>query len=85
MRLPMRRRFCLELTGAIASGALFLLTLVWHDWIEFVIGSDPDHQSGSLEWGVVAVACALAITLAITARFEWRRMLSVSAAGETRS
>lgn len=84
MRLQVRRRFWLELAGAIASGALFVLTLVWYYWIELVIGGDPDHYSGWLEWDIVAVACALAVILAITARFEWHRRLSISVVGEAR-
>jgi hypothetical protein len=77
-----RRRFWLESGSAIASGGLLLLTLIWHDWIELVLGVDPDHGSGSLEGVIVAIAGVLAVTLAITARFELRRGTAVAAAGE---
>ena len=85
MQSRVRQRFWVELTASIASGALLGLTLVWHDWIELVFGADPDHHSGSLEWGIVAVATVLTVVLAISARSEWRRRRpwspSVGAAG----
>lgn len=73
MTVMVRRRFWLESATAVASGALAVLTLLWHDWIELATGIDPDHHSGSLEWGIVVVACIVAVMLATAARFEWRR------------
>lgn len=36
------------------NGAILVLTIVWHDWIE-VINVAPDHHCGSLEWATVLV------------------------------
>jgi len=84
VKLSLRRRFWPELLSAIACGALFLLTLVWNNWIELVSGSDPDRHNGSLEWGILAVTSALAVTLAITARYEWRRTLTIQIESQVR-
>jgi hypothetical protein len=84
VKLSLRRRFWPELLSAIACGVLFLLTLVWNNWIEIVSGSDPDRHNGSLEWGILAVTSTLALTLAITARYEWRRMLSIQIESQVR-
>jgi hypothetical protein len=67
-----RRRFWPELTLAVLSSVLFLLTLVWRDWIEKLTGLDPDGGSGSVEWVVVALLFAVAVWLSVLARREWR-------------
>jgi hypothetical protein len=82
MRFHVRRRFWVELACAAASAVLLLLTLVWKDWIEIVTGTDPDHDSGSLEWVVVAVAFVVTIVLLVTARIEWRRRPTGAVAGD---
>ena len=69
----------IELTLAIASAALFALTLVWRDWIEEVFGVDPDAGSGALEWAIVAGLAMLAIVLALGACHEWRRLNTLEA------
>jgi len=58
------------------SGALCLLTLVAPDWIELLVGVDPDAGSGALEWGIVGALAAVALACAIAARFERRRLHS---------
>ena len=68
----LRRRFWLEAILASVTGALFVVTLFWHAWLE-AFGFDPDHGDGSAEWLVVivlALTCAASVT---AARFEWRR------------
>jgi hypothetical protein len=67
-----RRRFWLELALGILSSALFMLTLVWRDWIEKLTGLDPDSGSGSVEWAIVAMLFALAVWLIVLAGREWR-------------
>ncbi|MDQ6805926.1 MAG: ABC transporter permease [Actinomycetota bacterium] len=67
-----RRRFWLDLALAILSSALFLLTLVWRDWIEKLTGLRPDGGSGSVEWAIVAVLFALAVWLITLTTREWR-------------
>jgi hypothetical protein len=68
----LRRRFWIETTLGVVTGALFLLTLAWRDWIETIFGVDPDHGNGSVEWLVVAALALGALALFALARAEWR-------------
>jgi hypothetical protein len=68
----MRGRFWLEVALAGVAAILFVLTLVWHDWIE-AFGIEPDGGNGSLEWVVVALFAVAALVCAALARSEWRR------------
>lgn len=70
-------RFWLEAILASVTGILFLLTLFTREWIEMIFDVEPDAGSGSLEWIIVAGLLALTITLAVLARFEWRRLQTV--------
>jgi hypothetical protein len=71
-----RRRFWIEVVLGLVCGALFLLTLLWRDWIEGVFGWDPDEHSGSLEWGILIVLLAVTIAFAVHARTLWLRWAS---------
>jgi hypothetical protein len=71
-------RFWLELALAAIAVILFVLTLVWHDWIE-AFGIEPDGGNGSLEWVIVGVFAAAALVCGALARAEWRRSRSVPA------
>ena len=75
MSRRVRSRFWLELGLAALTGVLFLVTLVTREWIEAISGWDPDHHSGSLEWGIVLGLFALTVLAAGTAYVEWRRSL----------
>src|SRR5262249_4015463 len=66
-------RFWLETALGSLSALLFVLTLVWRDWIELVFGLDPDAGSGAVEWLVVAVTAAASVAFFVSARLEWRR------------
>lgn len=68
----LRRWFWVESVTAVLAGGLGLLTLLWHDWIELVLGVDPDHGNGSTEWWVVAVLLLLAVVSGSAARRTWR-------------
>jgi hypothetical protein len=57
---------------AAIAVALFVLTLVWHDWIE-AFGVEPDGGNGTLEWVVVAAFGVAALVCGALARMEWRR------------
>ncbi|WP_223281054.1 ABC transporter permease [Streptomyces antnestii] len=59
-------------------GLLFLVTLIWPNWIEAVFGVDPDQHSGALEWTVVAVALCATLTFSLLARGEFRRARTLS-------
>jgi hypothetical protein len=69
----LRRRFYVESMLAVATCALALMTIFWHDWIEAISGVDPDHHNGSLEWLIVAGLAAVSLMLTATASVEWRR------------
>jgi len=55
---------------------LFVLTLIWPDWIELAFRVDPDDGGGSLEWAVAGAALAASLAFAARARLEWRRTLA---------
>ena len=67
-----------ELVGVAAGLVMLFVTLVWRDWIELVVGVDPDGGSASLEWALVAAAAAVTVTSAILARLEWLRFRAVT-------
>ncbi|HLH60635.1 MAG TPA: hypothetical protein VKV20_03050 [Ktedonobacteraceae bacterium] len=69
----LRWRFWLETAFAIVASILFVITLVWRDWIEIVFNVDPDNRSGTLEWFIVAVFLVVAIALFVSAGYEVRR------------
>ena len=75
------RGFVVRLVLAVASAALLVVTLVWHDWVEVVFRVDPDRGNGWLEWLIVAAAIGLTLTFSVSARQEWRRSISVTAVG----
>jgi hypothetical protein len=56
----------------IILSALFaimaVVTAVWPDWIERVLGVDPDASSGGLEWGIVVGLGTLALVSGVLAR-----------------
>jgi hypothetical protein len=66
-------RFWIESVLAAVTSILFLVTLVWREWIEAVFKVDPDGGDGSLEWAIVGVLFAASATLSVMARAEWRR------------
>lgn len=69
----LRTRFWVESVAAGLCTFLFVVTLVWRDWLELVFGIDPDNGSGAVEWLIVGVTAALALTCWLLARVEWRR------------
>ena len=67
-----RTRFWVEAALAALTGALFVLTLFWHDWLE-AFGFDPDNHNGTVEWLIVVALFVLCVVFAFSARVEWRR------------
>ena len=73
VRQKVRGRFWVEATLAAASAVLLVVTLMWQDWIELVVGARPDHGDGSLEWLLVTGLLLAASVSSVVARIEWRR------------
>jgi len=61
---------------ALLSGLLFVVTLLWTEWIEIVFGVDPDKGSGALEWAITFGLLAVTIAFAALARREQRRLVA---------
>jgi hypothetical protein len=75
LKRQVRPRFWVQVGLASTTGFLCVLTLAWRDWIEAVVGVDPDQHSGSLEWGLVLSLLAVTVLVAMLARAEWRRSI----------
>ena len=71
-RRELRVRFWVESASASLTGALFVLTLLWRDWLE-AFGVDPDNHNGTVEWLIVAGLFAISVACAVSARIEWAR------------
>jgi hypothetical protein len=71
--MKIRTRFWLESAIALVTAVLAVLTAAVPDWIETVLGVDPDGGNGLVEWGVTAAFAILMIGCAIAARLEYRR------------
>jgi len=73
MSHALRTRFWIETILGSITGTLDIITLLWHDWIETVVGVDPDKGNGSAESLVVTILLVVTLTFALGARLEWRR------------
>ncbi len=73
MQRALHTRFWIEAAIACGGFAAFLLTALWHDWIEVVFRVDPDQHSGAAEWLVLAFALGIAVSCSVLARIEWRK------------
>lgn len=73
LRQTVRGRFWVEAALAVASAVLLVLTMIWHDWIEIVLGVRLDHGDGSLERLLVIVFLLVTAASSALTRHEWRR------------
>ena len=64
--------FYLEVVLGSLGLLLFVLTLVWKDWIELVFRIDPDEGNGAVEYLVAFVLLAIVAVSGWLARTEWR-------------
>ena len=62
----------IEVALAAFLGAATILTAIWPDWIEGVLGFDPDGGTGTTEWLIVAVLAVATLAVAALARRELR-------------
>lgn len=67
-------RFLVQLFVAGLSAVSFVLTLIRRDWIEAVLGVDPDAGSGAAEWVITGGFLTVALTCGFLARRQWRRL-----------
>ncbi len=75
---PSRFRVVAETAIALLAGALGVLTIFWHDWIEALTGWDPEHHNGSFEAMIVAVLLLTAAAVGASARRVWRLRAAAS-------
>jgi hypothetical protein len=75
---PSRIRVVAETVIALSAGALGVLTIFWHDWIEALTGWDPDHHNGSFEWMIVAALLVIAAAVGAAARRDGRLRAAAS-------
>jgi hypothetical protein len=72
-----RRLFWVEVSAATITGTSALTTAIVPDWIELVLGWDPDQGDGSVEWLIIwlitAGLCFVTVVLVAAAMREWRR------------
>lgn len=59
---------------------LAVLTVFWDDWIEGILGFDPDHHNGSFEKGIVVGLLVITFVLQELARRGWRKAHKVTVA-----
>ena len=79
MKRNLRVQFWLETIAGSVTGLMFLVTVLWRDWIEGLLGWDPDQHSGAVEWLVVGGLLIVTVALFSGARVEWRRAAATAA------
>ena len=70
----LRRRLRVEVTLAVISAALCVLTFAFPQWIEESTGLEPDAGSGALEWIIAGVFLTATLVSAVLARRDYRRL-----------
>jgi hypothetical protein len=73
----MKRRlgplFWVDAVLAFLTLSLGVLTIFWDDWIEGILGFDPDHGDGSFEKELVIGLFMVAVLLSGLAARSWRK------------
>lgn len=69
-----RTRLWIEISLAAVFAVLFVVTLVWPDWIELTLKVDPDEGDGSLERWILIGTGALTVIALLCAGVDWRRL-----------
>jgi hypothetical protein len=80
MRKRLGPLFWAESVLAFITLFLGVLTIFWDDWIEGILGFDPDHHNGSFEKEIVAVLFLVTFLLQELARRGWRKAKMVNVA-----
>jgi hypothetical protein len=71
----------IEVVLSLVLAAATILTAVWPDWIEDVLGFDPDGGNGSVEWLIVAGLAVVTLVVAVLARRDLRALRHHTATG----
>lgn len=66
-------KFRLEVALASIGAALFVLTLVFPEWIEALTGYEPDHGSGVAEYLIAGLFLLMAVVCGALARRTYQR------------
>jgi hypothetical protein len=64
----------IEVVLSFLLAAATILTAIWPDWIEDVLGFDPDGGNGSVEWLIVAGLAVITFVVAALARRDLRAL-----------
>jgi hypothetical protein len=62
----------IEIVLSVLLAAATILTAVWPDWIEGLLGFDPDGGNGTAEWAIVALLAVITLAVAALARRDLR-------------
>jgi hypothetical protein len=73
-----RIRFWIEIGLAALAAGLALLTIFTREWIELLVGIDPDQGSGALEWAIVGALFVASVALALVARWDRNRHIAAT-------
>jgi|tagenome__1003787_1003787.scaffolds.fasta_scaffold20859561_3 hypothetical protein len=65
-----RIRYWIEVALAVVAAGFAALTLITREWIELLLGVDPDKGNGALEWAIVIALFVASAALALIARWE---------------
>lgn len=73
-----RTRFPVESVLAAMSAIALVATIAWPQWIEAVLGAEPDGGSGALEVFLSVFLATATVAFVILARAERRRGLAAA-------
>jgi apolipoprotein N-acyltransferase len=73
MVTQVRKRFWILASAGSIFVLFFVATLVWPNWLELIVGVDPDYGNGTIEWVTVTLSGLAASACFVLARMEWRR------------
>lgn len=74
MERRLRIQVWVETALAVIGVGLALLSMIWPQWIEGIIGVEPDGGSGELEWVIAAGFLVAGFVFGLLARRGQRRL-----------